>query len=272
GHHREVGACCRREQVHLQRRPVQGHRPRLAVRGLHRVRCARGAGGGTRVGGPARPLVDDQRPGDHRLLRRLGHRRRGRALPHGQGPKDHRAAAAVGPPHMDGVEGDRRVRRPARDVHRSRRHIPEGRSRRHAQARHGSRHPAPLPHLHQHVPRQRERLLRQLRPAEDRLVRQHGEEHHAVEELAGHPWTDPRRPQGRRLLARRRRHRRQHRQLPARHGEGRPRGRPRRVQARRPVHRPQQLGHRLGRQGLRLRQPGVHRRRLLQRVLRRHPL
>ena len=77
------------QELHLQRGAVQGHGGRLVAQRLDRLRCDRRAGRPPDIGRPPRRVVDDQQPGEHRFVRRLGNRRRRHPLPHGQGQQDH---------------------------------------------------------------------------------------------------------------------------------------------------------------------------------------
>ena len=105
--------------AYLQRRAVDRHRQRLDLSGQHLRRRAPRRGGAPALCRSAKDLVDDQRSGRHRLVRRVGHGRRRRALPDGEGQQAAQEPAVVAALRMDGVEGDRRV-------HRARRHLPRG--------------------------------------------------------------------------------------------------------------------------------------------------
>ena len=200
-------------------------------------------------------------------MRRMGLFRRHRALSHGEGRQAHEDPIALATVRLDGLERDRRVHDTRGHVHRRGRHVAEGCARHRAEVRRGHRGHAAVSHRHEDAHRQRKRVLRGRRATEDCLVFQSSTESDSVEIVAGFERTDPRRARRRRDVGKRRRDGRQHRRLHAQHGSWRSRHHDRRLPRLRAFHRAQQLGNRLGRQRIRIRDACVHRGGLLRRIV-----
>ena len=205
--------------------------------------------------GPARGVVEDQRPGVDGVVRGVGDRRRAPALALRPGRADQEHRAAVAALHLDGVQGDRPVHHPADGVHRHRGHEPEVGARRRPQVRRRARRGAAL-RLGRAVRGRLEDVLRARIAAEDPHLLQPRHDAGQLEDVAGDQGPDPHAPGRRRDVGRLDRQQGQHGRVPARHHPRRALRRPRRL-SQGPLHRAQQLGHRLGRQGLRLRVAGL---------------
>ena len=137
-------------------------------------------------------------------MRRLGDRRRRRSLPHGEGRADHPEAAPLPEARVDGQQGDRHHHHSPGELHRGCWHHVEGSSRRRPQARRGTDGRPAVPHPDQDVHRQREHVLRQLRPAKGRGVLQPAPQSDELEDMAGRQRSDPGCVQRRFVLGQRR--------------------------------------------------------------------
>ena len=149
-----------RDRTRLEVRPRPGGGP-----------AGGGAGHDPELQGPAHHVVEGGRPGQHRLLRRLGHRGLAAALALRQGRAHPARRPALGPLRLDGRQGDRPVRLGADHLHRDRRHQPQVGARRGPQVRRGARERAPV-RLREALRRRGAELLRARLLAEDQLLLQ----------------------------------------------------------------------------------------------------
>ena len=186
------------------------------------------------VEGSAGDVVEDRRPGLDRLVRRLGDRRLAAALALRQVRPDQEHRDDVQALHLDGVEGDRRVLELADDVHRERRHEPEGGARRRAQVRRrqGERPAVRRRRCTRATPETFYALAAQMKISSYfNLSLNHGGSIDSWRRWLATQRADPHAPRRRPHVGRRRRQRRQHGRLPAQDQARRPRGLDRRLHA-----------------------------------------
>ena len=249
-------------EAHPQLRRIPQPAPRLVARSCEESRAQHPEEEAAGGGGPAQALVEHRESANHGLLRGMGIRRFTLALPLRQGAKAEEERARLGSLHLDGGQGDGCGVQAPDDFHRRRRHQRQGRAHGREEVR-GAQSIRPT-------------LRRSAGEAEGGQLPEGGRAHEAqglfqpgsntdrqartIQGVARLSRADPDSPQVRPELEPDQ-ERREAQDVRQEESAGRPRRLDRRLHAQ-PLHHSQQLGNRLGKQGIRVRQLRVHEGRL----------